>query len=76
MNFMRKSCLLNCWSLLLKISIAIPVHIVKCKVEVSFVSTFKIGQIFTSKLELQPLRVHQDKVYLLNKAYLITYTCI
>ena len=28
LNFVRKSCLLNCWSLLLKFSSAIQVHIV------------------------------------------------
>ena len=41
-NCYRKSCLLNCWSLLLKNSSTIQVHIVLCKVDVSFVATFKI----------------------------------
>jgi len=40
-NFEVK-CLFNCWSLLIYVSSATLVHIVKCKVVVLFVATFKI----------------------------------
>jgi len=42
-NCHRMSCLINCWSLLhvLKSPCAIQVHTVKCKVDDSFLATFK-----------------------------------
>jgi len=42
LNFKRKSCLLKCWSLFTVIKGYPRVHIVKCKVIVSFVPTYKI----------------------------------
>ena len=54
-NCHRKSCLINCWLLLhvLKSPCAIQVHTVKCKVDDSFVATYK--NIYLKKSNYDPL---------------------
>ena len=70
----HSSCLLNCWSLLLQFSSAILVHIVQCKVVVSFVATF---QIWTFYLKIRITTFKENIWYLhpiLKKTTLPVYS--